>query len=163
MWPHWVVLICSHKDEYALTNRLSHAIVEDKKLLSDVLLQLVGQEVDEVSALRSAQCIAEQLHAIASARDHLKNYNLFVSVSKPMPRDTPTMLVFVVGGVTPGEVFEIQQVVTAVNPPCEVIVASTHFAHPTDSVINTLQPNPFLRHVLRFFLFLLIRFIIIFT
>ncbi|XP_069954585.1 sec1 family domain-containing protein 2-like isoform X2 [Cherax quadricarinatus] len=191
--------VFTHKDEYALTNRLSHAIVEDKKLLSDVLLQLVGQEVDEVSALRSAQCIAEQLHAIASARDHLKNYkhlhipgdsaqpasyqsllqklvydcltapqaeitdleyksagfkdliktgfSLFVNVSKPMPRDTPTMLVFVVGGVTPGEVFEIQQVVTAVNPPCEVIVASTHFAHPTDSVINALQPNPFLRHV----------------
>nr|XP_053636407.1 sec1 family domain-containing protein 2-like [Cherax quadricarinatus] len=73
--------VFTHKDEYALTNRLSHAIVEDKKLLSDVLLQLdlivhptVGQEVDEVSALRSAQCIAEQLHAIASARDHLKNY-----------------------------------------------------------------------------------------
>ncbi|KAK8724377.1 hypothetical protein OTU49_011364, partial [Cherax quadricarinatus] len=32
--------VFTHKDEYALTNRLSHAIVEDKKLLSDVLLQL---------------------------------------------------------------------------------------------------------------------------
>ncbi|XP_045623964.2 sec1 family domain-containing protein 2 isoform X2 [Procambarus clarkii] len=191
--------VFTQKDEYALTNRLSHAIVEDKMMLSDNLLQLVGEEVDEVSALRTAQRVADQLHAIASTRDHLKNYkhlhipgdsaqpasyqpflkklvydcltapqaeitdleyksggfkdliktgfSLFVNVSKPMPRDAPLMLIFVVGGVTPGEVREIQQTVTAVNPPCEIIVASTHFAHPSDTVIKALQSNPFLRCV----------------
>lgn len=32
--------VFTQKDEYALTNLLSHAIVEDKKLLSDTLLEL---------------------------------------------------------------------------------------------------------------------------
>ncbi|XP_042214402.1 sec1 family domain-containing protein 2-like isoform X2 [Homarus americanus] len=189
--------VFSQKDEYALTNRLSHAIVEDKKMLSDNLLQLIGEEVDEVSALRTAQGVADQLHAIASTRDHLKNYkhlhipgdsaqpasyqsllqklvydcltapqaeitdleyksagfkdliktgfSLFVNVSKPMPRDAPIMLVYIIGGVTPGEVREIRQIVTAVNPPCEVIVASSHFAHPNDTVVKALQPNLYLK------------------
>lgn len=74
-------------------------------------------------------------------------FSLFVNVSKPMPRDAPVMLVFVVGGVTPGEVREIRQTVTAVSPPCEVIVASSHFAHPSDTVIKALQSNYFLKDV----------------
>lgn len=191
--------VFTQKDEYALTNLLSHAIVEDKKSLSDAVLELVGEDIDEVSALRTAQSVADQLHAISSTRDHLKNYrhlhipgdsaqpasyqnllqklvydcltapqaeitdleyksagfrdliktgfSLFVNVSKPMPRDAPIMLVFVVGGVTPGEVRDIRNTVTAVSPPCEVIVASSHFAHPSDTVIKALQSNYFLKDV----------------
>lgn len=34
----------------------------------------VGEEVDEVSALKTAQTVAEQLHAIAAVRQHFTDY-----------------------------------------------------------------------------------------
>lgn len=189
--------VFSQREEYALINLLSHAIVEDKEELSDLLLELVGDEVDEVSALKTAQSIASQLHALTTVREHLKNYrsvhfpgdgvepasyhsllprlvqdclaapqgeitdleyksagfkdliktgfSLFVNVSKPSPRDAPVMLVWVVGGVSPGEVKEVRRTVKALNSPCRVILASSHLSYPRDTVQKALQPNFFLR------------------
>ncbi|XP_037803217.1 sec1 family domain-containing protein 2-like [Penaeus monodon] len=191
--------VFSQRDEYALTNLLSHAIVEDKLDLSDNLLEIIGEDVDEVSALKASQSIASQLHAIATARDHLKNYknlhipgdaaqpascqgllqklvhdsltapqteitdieyrsagfkdliktgfSLFVNVSKPMPRDAPAIIVYVIGGVTAGEVREIKQRVEEVGPPCEVLLASSHLAHPSDTIARALKPSPFIQNL----------------
>ncbi|MPC26511.1 Sec1 family domain-containing protein 2 [Portunus trituberculatus] len=189
--------VFSQREEYALINLLSHAIVEDKEELSDLLLELVGDEVDEVSALKTAQSVASQLHALTTAREHLKNYrsvhspgdgvepasyhsllprlvqdclaapqgeitdleyksagfkdliktgfSLFVNVSKPSPRDAPVMLVWVVGGVSPGEVKEVRRTVKALDSPCRVILASSHLSYPRDTVQKAMQPNFFLR------------------
>ncbi|XP_068243178.1 sec1 family domain-containing protein 2-like isoform X2 [Palaemon carinicauda] len=190
----------TEKDEYQLTNLLSHAIVEEKNL-SETIKEFVGEDgVDEVTALKAAQSISKQLHAIAVARDNLKVYrnlhipgdtvqpassqgllqklvydcltapqadmldleyksagfkdliktgfSLFVNVSKPVPRDAPMMIVFIVGGITPGEVRDIRQTVTAVNPSCEVVVASSHFSYPKDTILRALQPNRFFRDTL---------------
>ncbi|KAK7072848.1 Sec1 domain-containing protein 2 [Halocaridina rubra] len=191
--------VFTEKDEYQLTNLLSHAIVEEKEP-SEAIRELVGSDVDEVSALRAAQNIAKQLHSIACARNHLKVYrhlhipgdsiqaassqglleklvydcltapqtdmvdleyksaglkdliktgfSLFVNVSKPVPRDAPMMVVYVIGGITPGEVRLIRQTVTAVSPSCEVVVASSHFSYPNDTVLKALQPNKYLRDML---------------
>lgn len=189
--------VFSQREEYALINLLSHALVEDKDELSDLLLELVGEEVDEVSALKTAQRVASQLHAVTTAREHLKNYrsvhtpgdgvepaayhsvlprllhdcfsappgeisdleyksagfkdliktgfSLFVNVSKPSPRDAPVMLVWVVGGVTPGEVREVRCMVEALGSPSKVIIASSHLSYPTETLEKALQPNVFLR------------------
>lgn len=174
------------KAEYTLKNVLSQAIVEEKDSLSEVLQNIVGEDVDEVSALKASQAIAAQLHAIAATREHLKNYrnlhspgsdvepascrsllkelvkdcliapqaemvdleyksaglkdfiktgfSLFVNVSKPMPRDAPLMLVLVLGGITPGEVKDIRETVTGLNTPCQVVLLSSHLAHPSDTI-----------------------------
>ncbi|XP_076043929.1 sec1 family domain-containing protein 2-like isoform X2 [Oratosquilla oratoria] len=188
--------VFSSTDEYALTNFLSQAIVQDKEKLSDTMMGIVGVDVDEVSALKASQRIAGQLHAIASARVHLKKYrslyasgdslqpstyhgflnqlvydcftapqpelldleyksggfrdliktgfSLFVNVSKPVPRDAPVMMVFVVGGITPKELQAVRETVKAVNPACQVVVASTHLTYPKDTLSHILQPHPYL-------------------
>ena len=59
---------------YSLTNTISQAILEDKNALSDSVLSLVNRDVDEISALKTSQCITERLQGIAVARDHLTTY-----------------------------------------------------------------------------------------
>ncbi|KAK4307709.1 hypothetical protein Pmani_020555 [Petrolisthes manimaculis] len=187
----------NQRDEYTLVNLLSQALVEDRENLSDTLINLVGEEVDEVSALKTAQTVAEQLHALATARQHLTNYRqvhepgtsvqpaeyqgllrrlvrdcltppqgeitdleyksaglkdliktgfrLFVSVSKPMPRDAQTMLVYVIGGVSAGEVKEFEQEVASVSPSCRVVLASSHLTYAQDIITRILRPNPYLQ------------------
>ncbi|KAG0727468.1 Sec1 family domain-containing protein 2 [Chionoecetes opilio] len=186
-------------EEYDLVNLLSQAIMEDKDDLSDLMLELVGEEVDEVSALKTAQRVSGQLHGLATAREHLKNYrsvhvpgegaapacyrgvvarllgdclaatqgevpdleyksaglkdiiktgfSLFVNVSKPSPRDAPLTLVWVVGGVTAGEVREGGRAVTSPTPapPTRLVIGSSHLAHTEDTLLKTLQPNFFLK------------------
>ncbi|KAK3865275.1 hypothetical protein Pcinc_029107 [Petrolisthes cinctipes] len=189
--------VLSQRDEYTLVNLLSQALVEDRENLSDTLMNLVGEEVDEVSALKTAQNVAEQLHALASARQHLTNYRqvhrsgnsvqpaeyqgllrrlvrdcltapqgeitdleyksagfkdliktgfrLFVSVSKPMPRDAQTMLLYVIGGVSAGEVRELEHEVASISPSCRVVLASSHLTYAQDMITRILKPNPYLQ------------------
>ncbi|KAK3869204.1 hypothetical protein Pcinc_025488 [Petrolisthes cinctipes] len=189
--------VLSQRDEYTLVNLLSQALVEDRENLSDTLMNLVGEEVDEVSALKTAQSVAEQLHALASARQHLTNYRqvhrsgnsvqpaeyqgllrrlvrdcltapqgeitdleyksagfkdliktgfrLFVSVSKPMPRDAQTMLLYVIGGVSAGEVRELEHEVASISPSCRVVLASSHLTYAQDMITRILKPNPYLQ------------------
>ena len=84
--PLFIVMLCTERKVvlcglvvkccvFSLYCSLQRCIWKGKVILCVLLLWgTVGDEVDEVSALKTAQSIARQLHAITTTREHLKNY-----------------------------------------------------------------------------------------
>ncbi|RXG73979.1 Sec1 family domain-containing protein 2 [Armadillidium vulgare] len=71
----------------------------------------------------------------AGFKDLIKTgFSLFVNVSKPRPKDAAQMIIYVLGGITPAEVAEIERLVEKYQPNCEVLIGSSHFTYPQDIV-----------------------------
>ncbi|CAL1535071.1 unnamed protein product [Lymnaea stagnalis] len=96
-----------------------------------LLRQLVEKIVDPAKPeLPDVECKSGGL------KDLLKSgFGFFKSSGKPRPGDAPLLMLFVIGGVTAGEVKQIRDVVDKAKPQFEVIIGATRLS----SISSTLE------------------------
>uniref|UniRef100_A0A0B7ATV9 Sec1 family domain-containing protein 2 n=1 Tax=Arion vulgaris TaxID=1028688 RepID=A0A0B7ATV9_9EUPU len=71
-------------------------------------------------------------------KDLLKSgFGFFKGSGKPQPGDAPLLLLFVIGGITTGEVKQIMDVVNKAKPQFEVVIGSTRISS-IDSTLGSL-------------------------
>lgn len=86
-------------------------------------------------------------HTSGGLADLLKTgFSMFMKVSRPHPGDSPLLLLFLVGGVTPSELRLVREVVATHRPGAQVLVLSTRLLRPTDVpellfAVRRLQPG----------------------
>ncbi|XP_068744966.1 sec1 family domain-containing protein 2-like [Montipora capricornis] len=71
-------------------------------------------------------------------------FSLFMNVSKPRPNDHPLLVLFVVGGITCSEVYQIREALAAYHPNTQLLIGSTRLLK-ADDLFNLifLQDNLF--------------------
>lgn len=96
-----------------------------------LLRQLVEKIVDPAKPdLPDVECKSGGL------KDLLKSgFGFFKSSGKPRPGDAPLLILFVIGGVTAGEVKQIRDVIDKAKPQFEVIIGATRLS----SINSTLE------------------------
>lgn len=93
-----------------------------KPLLKQLLQDIFDPNVSEAPQL--------DYHS-GGLSDMLKaGFGLFRSTSKPLPKDSPVLIVFIIGGVTASEVKLVNDITSSRKLPQQVIVGSTTLAKP---------------------------------
>lgn len=93
-----------------------------KPLLKQLLQDIFDPNVSEAPQL--------DYHS-GGLSDMLKaGFGLFRSTSKPVPKDSPVLIVFIIGGVTASEVKLVNDITSSRKLPQQVIVGSTTLAKP---------------------------------
>ncbi|CAN7992847.1 unnamed protein product [Ixodes hexagonus] len=115
--------------------RKYRAILEDrdpmqpavyKPLLKQLLQDIFDPEAKELPQLD---------HHSGGLGDMLKTgFGFFKSTSKPLPKDSPTLIVFIIGGVTASEVKLVADFVSSKKLSKQVLVGSTSLAKPSEQL-----------------------------
>lgn len=66
-------------------------------------------------------------------KDFIKTgFSLFMNVSKPRPNNHPLLVLFVVGGITCSEVYQIREALAAYHPKTQLLIGSTRLLKAND-------------------------------
>ncbi|KAL3198546.1 hypothetical protein MRX96_014362 [Rhipicephalus microplus] len=93
-----------------------------KPLLKQVLEDIFDPNVSEAPQL--------DYHSGGLSNMLKAGFGLFRSTSKPLPRDSPVLIVFIIGGVTASEVKLVNDITSSRKLTQQVIVGSTTLAKP---------------------------------
>ncbi|XP_054919258.1 sec1 family domain-containing protein 2-like isoform X2 [Dermacentor andersoni] len=111
--------------------RKYRTILEEGNLMQPAVYKpLLKQLLQDIFDPNMSEALQLNYHS-GGLSDMLKaGFGLFRSTSKPLPKDSPVLIVFIIGGVTASEVKLVNDITSSRKLPQEVIVGSTTLAKP---------------------------------
>ncbi|XP_077541717.1 sec1 family domain-containing protein 2-like [Haemaphysalis longicornis] len=111
------------------------SILEEGNMMQPAMYKpLLKQLLEDIFDPNAAEASQLDYHS-GGLSDMLKaGFGLFRSSSKPLPKDSPTLIVLVIGGITASEVKLVNDFISSRKLPQQVIVGSTTVAKPYEQL-----------------------------
>lgn len=115
--------------------RKYRAILEDGDLMQPAVYKPLLKQLLQDIFDPDAKELPHLDHHSGGLGDMLKTgFGFFKSTTKPLPKDSPTLIVFIIGGVTASEVKLVADFVCSRKLNKQVIVGSTSLARPSEQL-----------------------------